>query len=293
ITYFAKSSTMKLALQRGEIDMAFRDFTPTELASLEKAKGLKIEKGPGVSIRYLVLATKRPPTDNLAVRQALAYLMPRKAIADQVYHGYVTPLYSMVPEGLPGHTNAFATLYGTTPNVAKAKAVLEKAGIKTPVPLTVWWTPSHYGASSAEEYTEIERALDGSGLFKVDLKSAEWATYAKTLGTQYNVFQLGWFPDYPDAEDYLTPFYGSKSNFTSNGYSSPEMDAILAKEKAAPTTAERMKYIGEAQALAAKDVPIIPYFQGSMVVVARDNVHGIKQTLDPTYWLRFWLISKS
>ena len=33
IRYYAKSSTMKLALQRGEIDMAFQTFTPTELAS--------------------------------------------------------------------------------------------------------------------------------------------------------------------------------------------------------------------------------------------------------------------
>ena len=39
INYYSKSSTMKLALQRGEIDMAFRDFTPTELISLGKATG--------------------------------------------------------------------------------------------------------------------------------------------------------------------------------------------------------------------------------------------------------------
>lgn len=293
ITYFSKSSTMKLALQRGEIDMAFRDFTPTEYASLEKAKGIKVLQGPGVEIRYLVLSMKRPPTNNLAVRQALAYLMPRETIATRVYHGLVTPLYSMVPAGLPGHTDAFATLYGKTPDVAKAKAVLEKANVKTPVALTIWWTPSHYGAASAEEYTDIERALNASGLFKITLKSAEWATYSQTLGTQYDAFQLGWFPDYPDAEDYLTPFYGTKSDFLSNGYSDPQMDAILAKEEAAQTTAERMKFVEEAQQVAAKDVPIIPYFQGSMIAVARDNVHGIRKTLDLTFLMRFWMLSKS
>ncbi len=92
--------------------------------------------------------------------------------------------------------------------------------MKTPVNLTMWWTPSHYGAASAEEFTEIQRALNASGLFKIELKSAEWATYAKTLGTQYDAFQLGWFPDYPDAENYLLPFYPT-TNFLSNGYSSP------------------------------------------------------------------------
>ena len=39
INYYSKSSTMKLALQKGEIDMAFRDFTPTELSSLGTPKG--------------------------------------------------------------------------------------------------------------------------------------------------------------------------------------------------------------------------------------------------------------
>lgn len=293
ITYFSKSSTMKLALQRGELDMAFRTFSPTELLSLEKAKGIKVYKGPGVAIRYLVLSTKRPPTDKLAVREALAYLIPREAIAKNVYHGFVDPLYSMVPAGLPGHIDAFETVYGKNPNPAKARAVLEKAGIETPVHITLWWTPTHYGSASAEEYTEMQRALDASGLFKVTLKSAEWATYAKTLGTQYNAYQLGWFPDYPDAEDYLVPFYDSSSNFTSNGYDSPKMNRILSKEKAARTTAARMKYVREAQMLAARDVPIIPYFQQAMVVVARDDVHGIDKTLDTSFLMRFWLLGKS
>ncbi|WP_102226776.1 ABC transporter substrate-binding protein [Acidimangrovimonas sediminis] len=293
INYFAKSSTMKLALQKGEIDMAFRSFSPTELTSLQGAKGIKVHKGPGVSIRYLTLDTKRAPTNKLAVRQALAYLMPREAIAKQVYHGFVQPLYSMVPAGLPGHEDAFAKMYGKTPDKAKAAEVLKKAGIKTPVDLTIWWTPSHYGAASAEEFTQIQRAMNASGLFKITLKSAEWATYSKTLGTQYDAFQLGWFPDYPDAENYLTPFYESDSNFTSNGYDSKDMDAILTKEKGAKTDEERMKYVKEAQDLAAKDVPIIPYFQQAMVAVARDNVHGIDKTLDTTFLMRFWMLSKS
>src|SRR5579885_3183559 len=36
INYYSKSSTMKLALQKGDLDMVFRDFTPTELSSLAK-----------------------------------------------------------------------------------------------------------------------------------------------------------------------------------------------------------------------------------------------------------------
>jgi peptide/nickel transport system substrate-binding protein len=198
----------------------------------------------------------------------------------------------MVPAGLPGHIDAFKTLYGAAPSVAKARAVLKAAGVATPVKLDVWWTPTHYGDASADEYAEIQRALNASGLFNVTLKSAEWAQYSPQPGTRYNAFQLGWFPDYPDAEDYIVPFY-QPNNFMSNGYNDPKMTALIKKEYAAKTTAARLSVIQAAQVLAAKDVPIVPYWQGKMIAVSRTNVRGIDSTLDAAFNMRFWLLSKS
>jgi peptide/nickel transport system substrate-binding protein len=293
IRYYSKSSTMKLALEHGDIDMAFRAFTPTELISLKKESKLTVHQGAGSEIRYLVLNVNRPPTNQLAVRQAIAYLMPRQSIVNRVYSGTVKPLYSMVPAGLPGHIDAFKTAYGSSPSTSKAKAALTAAGISTPVNLTLWYTPTHYGDSSADEFAEIQRALQGSGLFKVTLKSAEWAQYSNALGKVYPAFQLGWFPDYVDAEDYLLPFYNSTSNFTSNNYKSASMDSLLSREQGTESGSARNALSEQAQTLAAKDVPIIPYWQGSMIAVAQKNVNGIDQTLDPTFIMRFWLISKS
>src|SRR5712691_402991 len=291
IRYYSKSSTMKLALEQSQIDMAFRDFTPTELASLGTTSGITVHRGPGVVIRYLVLNVTRPPTNNPAVRKAIAYLIPRQTIASQVYHGNVKPLYSMVPAGLLGHTDAFASVYGRSPNTAKAKSVLQAAGVSTPVALDLWYTPSHYGDASADEYAEIARALNSSGLFKVTLKSAEWAQYSNALGRDYNAFQLGWFPDYVDPEDYLVPFYRSDT-FTADGYNNPKMEALLRKPAAA-NDEKRVPFLHQAPLLAARDAPIIPYWQGLMIAVSRNNVHGINKTLDAEFWMRFWLISKS
>ena len=292
INYYSKSSTMKLALQRKEIDMAFRDFTPTELASLRKASGIAVHSGNGVVIRYLVFNVTRAPFSNPAIRRALAYLMPRQVIASRVYHGAVKPLYSMVPKGLPGHIDAYKKRYGATPSVAKAKAVLSKAHVKTPVAITVWWTPSHYGDASADEYAEIQRALNASHLFNVTLKSAEWAQYSATLGQTYGAFQLGWFPDYPDAEDYTVPFYQT-NNFMTNGYSNAAMTRLITRERGARTLRARLAAIRAMQTLAAKQVPTIPYWQGKMIAVSRKNIHGIDSTLDAAFYMRFWLLSKS
>jgi peptide/nickel transport system substrate-binding protein len=292
IRYYSKSSTMKLALTRKDIDMAFRDFTPTELISLQKTRGIVVHKGRGATIRYLVLNVKMAPTDKLAVRKAIAYLIPRGAISSRIYHGLVKPLYSMVAAGLPGHVDAFKSVYGASPNVAKARAALNAAGTRTPVNITLWYTPTHYGDSSADEFAEIQRAMQQGNLFNVTLKSAEWAQYSDALGKQYGAFQLGWFPDYVDGENYLLPFYDSKSNFTSNNYTSKKMDTVLAKEQATKVLKKRIALIKQAQAIAAKDAPIIPYWQGAMIAVSRSNVKNVAKTLDPTFIMRFWLISK-
>ncbi len=293
IRHYTSSATMKLALQSKTIDMAFQSFTPTELQSLQHTSGIVVHQGKGAVIRYLVLNMRIAPTDKLAVRKAIAYLMPRGNITSRVYHGLVKPLYSMVPAGLPGHVDAFSTTYGTKPSVSKAKSVLQAAHISTPVNLTLWYTPSHYGDASADEYAEISRGLEQGNVFKVTLNSAEWATYSKTLGTQYGAFQLGWFPDYVDGENYLLPFYHSKSNFTDNSYKNTAMDALLNKEQGTKSLAKRIAIIKQAQALAAKDVPIIPYWQGNMIAVARSYIKGVASTLDPTFIMRFYLISKS
>jgi peptide/nickel transport system substrate-binding protein len=292
IRYYTKSSTMKLALEKGDIDMAFRDFTPTELKSLESNGDLVVHKGAGSSIRYLVLNVNMPPTNQLAVRKAIATMMPREEIANRVYNGSVQPLYSMVPKGLPGHVDAFKATYGSAPDASKAKSALSAAGVSTPVNLTLWYTPTHYGDASADEFAEIQRALQQDGVFKVTLKSAEWAQYSDALGKQYGAFQLGWFPDYVDGENYLLPFYDSNSNFTSNNYKSAKMDQLLAKEQGTESTDARTDVIKQAQQLAAQDVPIIPYWQGAMIAVSQKNVEGIDQTLDPTFIMRFWLVSK-
>jgi peptide/nickel transport system substrate-binding protein len=291
LRYYSKSSTMKLGLERGEIDMAFRTFTPTETVSLAENRNLTVFQGQGAEIRYLVMNVQRPPFNNVAVRRAMAYMIPRQSIASRVYRGTVKPLFSMPPAGLPGHVDAFASVYGRAPNVAKAKQQLQQAGVTMPFPIELWWTPTHYGDASADEYAEIKRGLERGGVFKVTLKSTEWAQYSDALGKQYNAFQLGWFPDYPDPENYVLSFY-QKDNFTSNGYANARMTALLNAEQAAKTQPRRLSIIRQIQQLAARDVPVIPVWQGNMVAAARKNVRGIPSTLDAAFIMRFWKLSK-
>ena len=160
------------------------------------------------------------------------------------------------------------------------------------MPLEVWWTPSHYGPSSGDEYAEIKRQLDESGLFDVTLESTEWNQYSEAAFTdKYPTYQLGWFPDYPDADNYTSPFY-SKDSFLNIHYDNPEMEKLLAEEKATTDDAVREKAFAEIQKIGAEDAPTVPYIELSQVAVARDGVEGVADTLDPSYIFRYWLITK-
>jgi len=293
VQFFDKSSALKLALEQGEVDIGWRTFTPTDVASMRENSDLQVLEGPGAEIRYLGFNLSFEPGNELAVRQAVAMTIDRQAIVDNVYNGTVQPLYSMVPVGYEGAIPSFADLYGESPDVEGAAGVLADAGIETPVELEIWWTPTHYGDASADEYAEIQRALEDSGLFTVTLKSTEWDQYIEAaLTDQYPIYQLGWFPDFTDPDNYVGVFYSS-SSFLNNHYENAEVDDLIAQERASTDPAERTAIFEQLQTIGAEDVPIVPIWQATQIAVVRQNVVGVQDTLDASYQFRYWMIGKT
>ncbi|MEG2578583.1 MAG: ABC transporter substrate-binding protein, partial [Glutamicibacter sp.] len=141
IKYYADANNLKLEVQEGKIDVAWRSLTPTDIEDLGKDENLAVHKGPGGELRYIVFNFDSMPygakTDDadeaksLAVRQAAAHLVDREAIAKNVYKDTYTPAYSYVPQGFTGATEPLKDMYGTDgkPDAAKAKKVLEDAGV--------------------------------------------------------------------------------------------------------------------------------------------------------------------
>ena len=145
LSYFAESSNLKLAVQEGDVDVAYRSLSATDVDDLSGNDNVQVIDGPGGEIRYIVFnfdtqpyGATTPEADEakaLAVRQAVANLVDRDAIAEQVYKGTYTPLYSFVPDGFNGATEVLKDLYGDGnggPDAEKAKATLEAAGVDDP-----------------------------------------------------------------------------------------------------------------------------------------------------------------
>jgi peptide/nickel transport system substrate-binding protein len=301
--YYTSASNMKLDIQQGNIDVAYRSLSATDVASLKSNKNVKVVEGPGGEIRYIVfnfntmpygLKTATPSAaKSLAVRQAAADLVDRQALATQVYKGTYTPLYSYVPNGLTGATTVLKSLYGTDgkPDLAKAKAVLTAAGVTVPVKLDLQYvSDGHYGPSSADEYALIKSQLEQGGLFTVNLQSTEYVQYSKDrVKDVYPAYQLGWFPDYSDADNYLTPFF-TEGNFLGNHYSDPAVEALIAKEIGDTDKAARTADIQQIQAKVAANLSTLPLLQGSQVAVTGKTVTGA--VLDPSFKFRFGTLVK-
>jgi len=292
VKYYTEPSALKLAAQNGEVDVAWRSLSPTDITSLKGDSNVTVATGKGSEIRYWVWKVDGPVGKQLAIRQAAAQVIDRTAIAKDAYDNTVTPLYSIVPPGYGGHKDSFQAAYGA-PNPSKAKQILQAAGISTPVNLTVGWTPTHYGPSTEDEANELQRQLEASGLFKVTLKSTEWEQY-QTIYKQgaYDLFILGWFPDYPDGDDYLSPFMVD-GGFFQNGYKNAQANKLVAKEQGSSNQAQRQKIFGQLQDLAAKDVPFIPSWVGNNTAVYGQGMTGVEDTLDPSFIFRFWLVTKN
>jgi peptide/nickel transport system substrate-binding protein len=304
-TYYTEETDLKLAVQNGDVDVANRSLSPTDLADLAKDDALTVHNGPGGEIRYLVFnfntmpygATQpdADPAKALAVRQSVADTVDRAALAKDVYNDTYTPLYSVVPDGLTGATKPLESLYGDGqggPDVDKAAAALSAAGVSTPVSIDLQYSPDHYGASSDEEYALIKSQLEASGLFTVNLQSTLWDTYStERREDAYPVYQLGWFPDFSDADNYLTPFF-SADNFVGNHYDSPTVQGLLTKEIGEQDASAREATIGEIQDAVAADLPTLPLLQGTQVVVSQSDVKGVDDTLDASFKFRYGALSR-
>ena len=303
MSYYADQNNMKLDIQQGNIDCVWRSLSATDIADLQEDDAVAVHDGPGGEIRYIVFnfrtnpygeeTADADPDKARAVRQAVADLLDREAISDSVYNGTYTPLYSYIPEGLPGSGSQFQDLYGDGsggPDPDRARTRLEDAGVEIPVQLSLQYNPDHYGNSSGDEYAAVKNQLEADGLFEVDLKSTEWVQYSKDrVDDVYPAYQLGWFPDYSDADNYLSPFFATE-NFLANHFTNEEVDELIAKQRGTQDEAEREALFVQIQDLVAEEISTLPLLQGAQIAVSTAEVQGV--TLDSSFKFRISPLSK-
>jgi peptide/nickel transport system substrate-binding protein len=291
---YTDAADMADAVEQGDIDLMTRTMTPEQIEKLasDAPEGVDLVDMPGLEIRYLAFNTDAPAVRSKAVRQAMAQLINRGEIVSEVYGSQAEPLYSLVPATITGHSNSFFNRY-QDPSVAKARTILAKADITTPVKLTLHYTTDHYGSATKKEFELLRKQLNASGLFDVDIKGTPWSTFrpAEQKG-EYEVYGMGWFPDFPDADNYLAPFL-DKDNFLGSPYANSQIrNSLIPQSRREADRLSAADSLTQIQDIVAEDVPVLPLWQGKQYVAARDDVTGTAYALNSSSTLQLWELGR-
>jgi len=275
---------MRLALEKGEVDFVFKTLNPSDIKDLEKSSKLHTIKAQGPYIRYICFLTDTPPWNDKILRQAVAAAVNRPQLIEKVFLGQNAPLYSMVPNGMWSHTNAFRAVYGPNGSLEMARKLLTSRGYSKSNPLTFdfWYTPSHYGDTEVDIAAVLKNQFEATGMMKVNVKSAEWAAYRDNWANKVMpVWLLGWYPDYIDPDNYLAAFAGTAgSKGLGIHFSSPKWDKKFIEGQTVTDMKKRTIIYQDIQQWWTDEVPTCPLFQGTLYLFTQKDIRGIM--LSPT-----------
>ncbi|MFE5581996.1 ABC transporter substrate-binding protein [Kitasatospora sp. NPDC056531] len=296
VRYFDKASDLKDALDKGDVDLTDNSLEPNTASQLlsDQQGGktdLNVVEGSSSDASFIAFNTKDETTGNVAVRQAAAQLIDRKALARDVFARTVEPLYSMVPTGVTGHNTAFYDKYGDQ-DVSKAKAYLTAAKVPLPVKLTLTSGRSRTGNS---EIDTLKKQLEAGGLFQVTAQvESDPGAYQKGRSEgKYQAYLVAWAADYPDPDNFIAPLVTGGSIFHT-GWDDPRISQKLLLEglKQADRGAAVATY-NQVQSILVDNVPMIPLFQNKAFYAAKPYVTGVESTVDSTGVFRFWEIGRN
>ena len=215
---------------------------------------LQIE--PDLGVYYLLLNTRRPPLDDVRVRQALSLALERSSISRDIRKRGEPPAGHFTPVGIGGY-NPPALL---EEDLQQARDLLAEAGYGPDNPLP----PIPFLFNTSETHRPIAEAIQA--LWKnrlgidIELVNKEWKTYlADRQQRDFSIARAGWLGDYLDPETFLGLWTtGSTNNFS--GWSNPEYDGLMAEAAKLPAGPERNDFLVDAESILLEEVPIIPIF---------------------------------
>ncbi|MGD9535679.1 MAG: ABC transporter substrate-binding protein [Alphaproteobacteria bacterium] len=209
-------------LQKGRVDMA-EDLSPDEVMALEGS-----DVAEGVAVRgnrqmWLTLNNEMKPFDDVRVRQAINYSIPREQIVDNVYRGMAVPWNGVISSVTPGYENLKP--YGF--DLDKAKALLAEAGYENGFTADLAFSA---GVPEMENLALILQSTLSKLGINLNLKKLPVAAHSDLVQTRKAQMAL-WIdsPIQPDVNYVVNLVYtsGPLSLVNYSNFNDPEVDRII------------------------------------------------------------------
>jgi peptide/nickel transport system substrate-binding protein len=101
LSLYGDQNAAVLALRQGEVDFLFNPLGMQRGLQDQVVQDPELQSvvNPTYGFRYLAFNLRKPPMSNQAFRRALATIIDREFMAQNVLQGVAFPLYTMMPEG--------------------------------------------------------------------------------------------------------------------------------------------------------------------------------------------------
>lgn len=262
-----------LALRSGELDWV--DGVPLQdIKSLQHDPSFTFVSSGAVGIPDEIrFQTAKPPFNNKALRQAVAWAIDRKAVRNVGYFGTGQLGDQEVGTGSPWWTKG-ANPYASAPNVKKAKALLAQAGFSKGLTVECLTNSAYPGYVKTALVVQQNLKAIGVNVKIVELATSEWL--ARYSGGNFQML-TGSYTGITDP-DVFWSFETAKGNW--NRYSNPQVNALVAKARNSTNFAARRSLYAQVRKLVAQDVPIIFVHYETIQYLMSKKVVGSTPHLD-------------
>ncbi len=285
VSFFESKATEFLEFQQNrldfinDIDASFKDEILTKTGHLKKQwEGkLLLQKHDYLNIEYLGILVdpnnelvKNSPLRLQKIRQAINYGFDRRKMMLYLRNSIGTAAESgFVPAGLPSFDTVAVKGYRYDP--AKARQLLAEAGFPEGknLPTIKLLTIPIY----ADLASYIANELNLAGI-NIQVEAIQKSLLLEQVSKSQALFFRGsWIADYPDAENYLSVFYGKNPappNYTR--YKNPVYDDLYDKAIAEKNDSMRYKLYRQMDQLIINDAPIIPLWYDMAIHLVHTNI---------------------
>lgn len=284
--HMKESSGQRLALEAGDIDVA-RNLEPNDFDAVAKNTELATTSAPKGTVYYISLNQKNPTLAKPEVRQALKYLVDYDALGSTILKGIGEIHQTFLPKGDLGELDEKPFKL----DVAKAKELLEKAGLKDGFSVTMDVRNNQPVTGMAESFQQTA----GQAGVKVEIIPGDGKqTLTKYRARNHDIYIGQWGQDYFDPNSNAQTFASNPDNSDAgkvatlawrNAWDIPDLSkqteaALLEKD-----SAKRAAMYQDLQKKVLDTSPFIIVHQQLEVAGMRGNLKGFK--LGPSFDTNF------
>jgi len=266
-----------------DIDASFRDEVLTKSGGLRKDWENKIvlSKHPYLNTEYLGILVdstnplvRNSPLRLKKIRQAINFGFDRDKMMLYLRNSIGIAAHSgFIPAGLPGYDSN--SVVGYRYNSVRAAELLKEAGFpggKGLPPIRLLTIPIY-----ADLGSYIARQLEEIGI-PVQVETVQKSLLLEQTATSRAQFFRGsWIADYPEAENYLSVFYGKNPappNYTR--YKNPAFDTLYERALLVNNDSTRIELYKAMDRMIIEDAPIVPLWYDEVIRLVQPAISGFK-----------------